>query len=164
MLLRRIQLVALLTAAVSVIGTPMQAQRKNPPPTAPRPAEKPVKATLARVVIDSVNGRYLPGAEVVIEGAKIALVTDSLGKFRVDSLKPGTYQVGVFHPLLDTLGVSLDTQAFHLGPDSTTFIALAVPSAQTLIKRACPVAGPRAQGTSAIIGRVARSEHTQPRT
>ena len=162
MLLRRIQLVSLLTAALSVIGTPAQAQRKNPPPTAPRPAEKPIKATLAGVVIDSVNGRYLTGAEVVIEGANISLVTDSLGKFRVDSLKPGTYQVGVFHPLLDTLGVSLATQPFHLGPDSTTFIALAVPSAQTLIKRACPVAGPRAQGTSAIIGRVTDPESLQP--
>ncbi|HEV7388990.1 MAG TPA: carboxypeptidase regulatory-like domain-containing protein [Gemmatimonadaceae bacterium] len=160
--LRTIQLVALLTAAVSIVDAPLHAQQKNPPPTAPRPAQKPLKATIAGVVIDSVNGRYLTGAEVIIEGANISRVTDSLGKFRIDSVPPGTYQVGVFHPLLDTLGVSLATQPFHLGADSTTFITLAVPSAQTLIKRACPVLGPRAQGTSAVIGRVTDPESLAP--
>lgn len=28
-------------------------------------------------------------------------MTDSLGRFSIDSLAAGTYQVGVFHPLLE---------------------------------------------------------------
>ena len=89
---------------------------------------------------------------MVVQGANVSRLTDSSGKFRFDSLPPGNYQVGVFHPLLDTLGLSLATQPFHLGPDSASYIMLAIPSAATIIKRACPSLGPRAQGTSAVIG------------
>ena len=56
-----------------------------------------------RQALDSLNGRYLVGADVIIQGAKATLITDSLGRFRIDSLAPGTYQVGVFHPLLESL-------------------------------------------------------------
>jgi hypothetical protein len=97
----------------------------------------------------------------MIEGAKTTIVTDSLGKFRIDSLPPGTYQVGVFHPLLDTLGLTIATKPFHVGPDSATFIVLAVPSAATIIRRECPVR-PRAQGTSAVIGQVHDPETLLP--
>ena len=59
------------------------------------------------VVLDSLNGRYLAGADVLIKGGTPAVTTDSLGKFEIDSLPPGMYQVGVFHDLLDTLGITL---------------------------------------------------------
>ena len=162
MRLRFIEFLSAFTLVLSCVAAPLQAQKKAPSPATPAPAQKPVKARLSGVVIDSVNGRYLSGAEVIIQGANLTLTTDSSGKFKVDSLMPGTYQVGVFHPLLDTLGVSLATQPFHLGPDSSSFIALAIPSAATLIKRACPVLGPRAQGTSAVIGHVTDPETLQP--
>ena len=145
-------------AALLVAG-PLGAQQKTPP--APVAAGKTGKAAIAGVVVDSLNGRYLTGADVMIEGARATIVTDSLGKFRIDSLPPGTYQVGVFHPLLDTLGLTLATKPFHLGADSATFIVLAVPSAATIIHGACPVR-PRAQGTSAVIGHVHDPETLQP--
>ena len=118
-------------------------------------------AQISGVVVDSVNRRFLTGADVMIEGARTTIVTDSVGQFRIDSLPPGTYQVGVFHPLLDTLGLTLATKPFHVGPDSATFIVLAVPSAATIIHRACPVR-PRAQGTSAVIGQVQDPETLLP--
>jgi len=152
---------AAISLALPALDAPLYAQ-KTPAPKPPAVAVKTPRARLSGVVIDSVNGRYLAGAEVVVQGANISLITDSTGKFNVDSLAPGTYQVGVFHPLLDTLGVSLATEPFHLGPDSASFIALAIPSAGTLIKRACPVVGPRAQGSSAVIGHVTDPETLQP--
>ncbi|MFL5509746.1 MAG: carboxypeptidase regulatory-like domain-containing protein [Gemmatimonadaceae bacterium] len=152
---------AAILLALPALDAPLYAQ-KTPAPKPPVVAVKTPRARLSGVVIDSVNGRYLAGAEVVVQGANISLITDSTGKFNVDSLAPGTYQVGVFHPLLDTLGVSLATEPFHLGPDSASFIALAIPSAGTLIKRACPVVGPRAQGSSAVIGHVTDPETLQP--
>jgi hypothetical protein len=112
-------------------------------------------------VVDSLNGRYLAGAEVMIEGATATLTTDSAGVFRIGGLLPGTYQVGVFHPLLDTLGTSLATRPFRLGPDSTTFLILAVPSAATIIRNACP-ARLRDQGHSAVIGHVNDPDTRQP--
>ncbi len=145
--------------AVLFAGGQLGAQKK----TAPSPAAtvKAGTAQIAGVVVDSLNGRFLTGADVMIEGAKTTIVTDSVGRFRIDSLPPGTYQVGVFHPLLDTLGLTLATKPFHVGPDSATFIVLAVPSAATIIHRACPVR-PRAQGTSAVIGQVHDPETLLP--
>ena len=145
--------------AVYAAGAPLLAQQKTTP--APAPATKG-NASIAGVVVDSVNGRYLSGADVIVQGAKASLVTDSQGKFRIDSLLPGTYQVGVFHPMLDTLGISLASQPFHVGPDSVSFVFLAVPSARTIIRAACPAGGFRPQGTSAVIGHVTEPESLQP--
>ncbi len=145
--------------AVVAHGAPLLAQQKTSQP--PAPVAKTGKGEIVGVVIDSLNGRYLSGADVIIEGAKATLVTDSLGKFSIDNLPPGTYQVGIFHPLLDTLGISLATKPFHLGPDSSTAVLLSVPSAATIIRGACSVR-PRAQGTSAVIGHVNDPETLQP--
>ena len=122
---RTIQFVAALASIGH--GTLVAQQTKNQPPV---PA-KTGTAQIVGVVIDSLNGRFLSGADVVIEGAKATLVTDALGRFRIDSLAPGTYQIGVFHPLLDTLGITLATPPFHLGADSSSSVLLAVPSAAT---------------------------------
>ncbi|GAC1493345.1 MAG: hypothetical protein NVS1B5_18610 [Gemmatimonadaceae bacterium] len=146
--------------AISATGAQLLAQQK-PAPTAGSTA-KTGRAMIYGVVVDSLNGRYLSGADVIVEGSKKTLVTDSLGKFRIDSLSPGTYQVGVFHALLDTLGISLATQPFHIGADSSSFIVLSVPSAATIIRNACPARGLRAQGTSAVIGHVTDPESLQP--
>ena len=152
---RTIQFVAALASVGH--GTLVAQQTKNQPPA---PA-KTGTAQIVGVVIDSLNGRFLSGADVVIEGAKATLVTDALGRFRIDSLAPGTYQIGVFHPLLDTLGITLATPPFHLGADSSSSVLLAVPSAATIIRGACPKR-PRPQGTSAVIGRVTDPETLQP--
>jgi hypothetical protein len=142
-----------------IVTSPMPAQQKTTvAPAAPQPAKTP-KAAISGVILDSLNLGFLSGAEVVIQGAKpVSRTTDQFGKFRVDSLEPGTYQVGVFHPLLDTLGIAIATQPFRLGPDSSTYIELAIPSATTIINRACPKLGPRAQGSSAVIGHVTDPE------
>src|SRR5689334_7922410 len=157
---RVVRLLSPIALAISVAAGQLVAQQKTQaPPTTPA---KSGKAGISGVIVDSLNGRYLAGAEVVVQGANVSRITDSSGKFRVDSLAPGTYQVGVFHPLLDTLGISLATQPFHLGADSASYIVLAVPSAATIIKRSCPRPGPRAQGTSAVIGHVTDPESLQP--
>ena len=65
------------------------------------------------------------------------VITDSLGRFTIDSLAPGTYQIGVFHPLLETLGLTLTTRPFTVGRDSTGVANLAIPSVETLASRYC---------------------------
>ncbi len=153
---RTLQIGAML--ALVAAGAPLLAQQTM---TQQPVAAKPGKAQIVGLVIDSLNGGYLSGAEVVIQGAKATTITDSLGRFRVDSLAPGTYQVGIFHPFLDTLGISLGTQPFHVGADSSSSVLLAVPSAATIIHGVCPKR-PRAQGSSAVIGQVLDPETLQP--
>ncbi len=136
-------------------------QAQNTPVPGQPPVARTGKASIMGVAIDSLHGDYLVGAEVVVEGARVSLVTDSFGRFRVDSLAPGTYQVGLFHPLLDTLGISLATQPFHVGPDSVSVVTLGVPSAATIIARSC-TARPRSKGNSAVIGQVIDPETLQP--
>jgi hypothetical protein len=130
-------------------------------PTAPPAPPKSGTVEISGVVVDSVHMRYLADAEVLIEGVKGSIVTDSAGRFKVSGLPPGTYQVGVFHPMLDTLDISLASRPFRVGPDSASFVLLAVPSVAKIIRDACPA--PSAdQGHSAVIGHVNDPETLQP--
>ncbi|HEY5023282.1 MAG TPA: carboxypeptidase regulatory-like domain-containing protein [Gemmatimonadaceae bacterium] len=153
------QLQVFVAVALIAFAPPLGAQDKTAPTSVP--VAKTGKAQIVGVVVDSLNGRYLSDADVVIEGARVTLQTDSLGEFKIDSLPPGTYRVGVFHPLLDTLGIMLATRPFHVGPDSSSFVLLAVPSAATIILGSCPVQS-GAKGTSAVIGHVNDPETLQP--
>jgi hypothetical protein len=119
-------------------------------------------AEITGLVVDSLHGTYLRGAEVMVEGARTSVLTDSLGRFTISGLKPGTYQIGIFHPVLDSLGLSLATKKFYVGADSSSFVMLGVPSRTSIIRSTCPPPGPRAQGTSAVIGRVTDPETMQP--
>ncbi|HEY0528192.1 MAG TPA: carboxypeptidase regulatory-like domain-containing protein [Gemmatimonadaceae bacterium] len=126
----------------------------------------PTRAGSARsriegLVVDSINGTSLSGADVVVQGARAELKTDSAGKFTIDSLAPGTYQVGVFHPLLDTLGITLATKPFRVGPDSSTFVMLAVPTVETLVNRTCDYRTTQNR-PSAIIGHLVDPETLEP--
>lgn len=149
--------------AATLLAAPAAfAQQKPVNPTRPATATTSSgRSSIVGVVVDSLNGRYLAGADVIIEGARVSVTTDSLGRFRVDSLAPGNYQVGVFHPMLDTLGLALATQPFRVGPDSVSYVGLSVPSAQTIITKSCKVR-PRQQGRSAVIGHVVDPETTEP--
>ncbi len=118
-------------------------------------------SSIVGIAIDSLHMRGLSGAEVMVDGISKTAITDSLGRFRFDSIAPGRYQVGIFHPLLDSLGISLATAPFALGPDSTSIIRVAVPSAATLIAQTCK-ARPRQFGHSAIFGRLMDPDTFEP--
>ena len=132
-----------------------------PPVVAQNNSATTGQAHIVGVVIDSLNGGFLSGADVIIQGSPALAQTDSLGRFRIDSLTPGMYQVGVYHPRLDTLGLMLATEPFRVGPDSSSSIVLAVPSAEAIIRATCP-AQSGGKASSAIIGHVNDPETLQP--
>src|SRR2546429_5717210 len=102
----RLSLAAVVTA--STAGTSLLAQQQTPPAT--KAAATRGTAAIAGVVIDSLNGRNLSGPDVIIEGAKKPLVTDSGGKFIVQSRPPAPDRVRGLHPLLASLRLSLTTK------------------------------------------------------
>jgi hypothetical protein len=124
--------------------------RKTPAPAPPAVA---TTAFLQGVAMDSIHGEPLVGAIIQVEGTNRLSPTDSLGRFIVDSIPPGTYRLIVDHPILDTLGVNLVTPPLTFVANEVTRTTLAVPSGTFLVGLFCPAAR-RALGPSALVGRV----------
>ena len=125
----------------------------------PRPPKR--TSAIVGIAIDSLHRRALSGAEVMVAGIDRTATTDSLGRFEIDSIPAGTYQVGVFHPLLDSLGITLSSPTFSVGADSVSVVRLAVPSAATLVAQTCK-ARLRPLGNSAIFGRLLDPDTFEP--
>ena len=156
--------------AVPALGTlllafPLAAQRPTPrtpvKPAPTKPAATPAPATptvpttgfLQGVAMDSLHGEPLVGALISVEGTARLAITDSLGRFLIDSIEPGSRRVLVDHPMLDTLGISLVTPAMSIGANQLTQAVIPVPTAEFLVNLFCPAAR-RALGPGALVGRV----------
>jgi hypothetical protein len=138
---------------------PLGAQAKTAADSA-RP--KTGKAQVVGVVLDSVNGGFLTGATILLDGgAHRNTETDTAGRFSFDTIPPGTYQVGVFHPLLDALDLSIATKPFHAGPDSASVVILSIPSPATIVRGRCGNQK-TGSGSSAVVGHVTDPETLQP--
>jgi Carboxypeptidase regulatory-like domain len=110
-------------------------------------------ATAVGIVVDSIRGRPLAGATIVISDAPKQGMTDATGKFRVDSIPPGAHILSVFHPWLDAIGVSLTTSKITFAPGGMMGVLLATPSAMTWVSRRCSAADLKT-GPGAVTGRV----------
>ena len=84
-------------------------------------------ATAVGVVVDSVRGRPLVGATIVVSGAESQGVSDSSGRFRIDSIPPGDHTMAVLHPFLDEMGLTLTTNKISFAPGATMAVVLATP-------------------------------------
>ena len=158
-----------------LLASPVLAQRPTSrprvTPTAPEPT-KPAPTTIAPapgatgplagsstmgylqgVAVDSIHGTPLVNATIQLSGTDRVGVTDSLGRFLVDSIKPGSYKVDVDHPILDTLGILLSTAPMQFAANEVTRVVIAVPSQEFLANRFCTPAR-RALGPGVLAGRV----------
>lgn len=113
------------------------------------------------IVVDSVRGVGLQGADVMVSGLASTATTDSVGRFAIEGIPPGTYQVGVFHPVIEALGLTLTTKPFVLGRDSTGIANLAIPSGKTLARRYCGKELTQS-APSAVAGRVLDPDNDTP--
>ena len=97
------------------------------------------------VVFDSLRGAPLSGAFVSIAGVGRSTTSDSLGRFRFDSLPAGTYTFAIQHDIIDSIGVgSIATRAIVRGRDDE--VTIAVPSFVALWSRWCQGAAPKDTG------------------
>jgi hypothetical protein len=132
-------------------------------PAGPQPPSH--LGTIRGVVADSIDGGPLIGAEISAEGINAEVVTDSQGRFRLDSIPPGRYRIGIFHPLLDSLGLSIASPPLEVAPDSTLSLIFATPSAPTILRMDCgttTVDTGEAATTSVVVGRVLDAETDAP--
>jgi hypothetical protein len=104
----------------------------------PVAAQAPVAlATVRGTVLDSLHATPLAGASISVDGTAANGISDSLGRFRIDSVPAGRRQIAVYHPLLDSLGVGLYTEPMAIPPGVETVIMLGVPSRPTLMAHLC---------------------------
>lgn len=131
----------------------------KPGATAPKPSLAPAAEASSKfgylqgVVTDSVHGEPLAGALVQVEGTPRMSATDSLGRFLVDSIPPGSYRLIVEHPVIDTLGIALVTPKMAFEANTITRAVLGIPSPAFLTNIFCPGAK-RVLGPGALVGRI----------
>ena len=161
---------ALLLAAPVVAQAPTARQRPKPAPEKSEPATKPVIKQIAPpvsttgylqgVAVDSINGAPLVNALIQVEGTDRAAITDSLGRFLVDSIKPGSYKIAVDHPILDTLGIMLSTEPVTITLNEVTRFMVAIPSGEFLAGAIlhARAAQPRSRGARGARARAGQRE------
>jgi hypothetical protein len=119
------------------------------------------------IVYDSVHARPLAAAHVVAAGTGAQAevhreaATDSLGRYRIDSLPPGHYVVGFESALLDSLEVTLSPREANLASTQGTTLDLALPSAAKLRSAVC-LGATIPPGTGVILGHVTSAETESP--
>lgn len=100
-------------------------------------------ATVRGMVHDSLTGFPLAGASVQLVGRTrtrpfgATVVTDSTGTFAFADVADGSYTIGFFHPLLDTLGVEPPARTVTVQDGRADPLLLAVPSAATVSTTLC---------------------------
>ena len=128
--------------------------------TTAKPAGPPMSGAVG-FVYDSIDGGPLVGAVVTVAGTDRQGVADSTGKFRIDSIPPGQYQVALFHPLLDSLGVAIGTNAIDFPGGRYAVLALGTPSATTIVNSFCPPEK-RITGPGMLVGHVLDADTDEP--
>jgi hypothetical protein len=113
------------------------------------------------VAVDSIHGTALAGAVVIVSGTTRQATTDSLGQFRIDSVPPGAYQLGLFHPLLDSIGLALGTQPVSFPAGRYAVLKLATPSPTALVNLYC-LPEKRITGPAVVLGRVLDADTDAP--
>jgi hypothetical protein len=105
----------------------------------------------------------LAGATVVLSGTAAIATTDDGGRFRLtlDSVKSGTYILGFFHPLLDSLGITPPPKRIELQHGQSQFVELAVPSMRTIAYAVCPDTS-LTDGRGVVMGVVRDAQTDQP--
>jgi hypothetical protein len=162
----------LIASPLAAQKTPVKQPPKAPAKSAPtkdtvaktvKPAEPEVPkfGYLQGVAVDSLHNDPLAGALIQVEGSGRIAITDSIGRFLVDSILPGRYRVAVDHPLLDTLGITLVTDTVSIALNSVTRTVISVPGPERMASLLCP-AGRSTRGPGALVGRIREPDTDEP--
>ena len=141
--------------------TPVAVSAQTPSSSASRTSAAQSFAIIEGVVRDNLHRDYLRGAILTVEGAKAGAVSDSLGRFRLDSVPPGTRRIEVEHPLLDTLGIRLRTEPLELSAGQRLPLDISTPSPEGLVSIKC-TASEQTTGPGVMLGFVQFAESEAP--
>lgn len=118
-------------------------------------------ASATGVAVDSIRGGYLHDALISIDGTQRIAITDSLGRFHLDSIPPGRHSLRMRHALLDTLALSIVSPPAEFVAGGDVSFVIAIPSPSTIVARKCS-AEDRNLGKAAITGVVSDADTDAP--
>lgn len=88
-------------------------------------------------VYDSAAATPLAEAQVGIIGVYATGETDESGRFRIEDVPPGEYEISFYHSRLDEYGISVAAQPVVVRLGSTSEVHLAVPSLESMLEAWC---------------------------
>jgi hypothetical protein len=104
-------------------------------------------ARISGTVTDSVHRGPLTDATVLAtpvaptrDTVFHAVRTDANGRFTIDGLQVGTYEISVEHPFTDSIGLSVPSREAEATATGTPLLQLALPSVGTLRRSLCRAA------------------------
>ena len=132
-------------------------------------AQEPARAPHLSVVgqvYDSVANRPLADALVQIvrtNALRMARsgMTDSRGRYRIDSVAPGEYFVSFFHAALDSLQVQAPVRRVTLGARDPEQVNLGIPGTERIMAALCPGLPPF-DSSAVIVGEVRDADSGEP--
>jgi hypothetical protein len=125
------------------------------------------RARLRGQIFDSVAVAPLAGARVELVSASdrarilFSVVSDSLGRFVLDSVAQGKYIAGFVHPMLDSLGLAFAQRLVEVTATGDVKFDLAVPSPARLELELCGIPSDRT-ADGVILGYVLNSHTLGP--
>lgn len=121
--------------------------------------------TVRGEIRDSVHAVGLATATVIAvqtaprrSNVLVQTQSDSQGRFSIDALPEGEYELSVHHPWLDSVGLALPAVVARVRARHETELTLAVPSTRSLLAAMCGDAVPRVPLVGAIAGVVRSAE------
>ncbi len=103
------------------------------------PAAAQGSGVLRGVVFDSlITSAPLEGAEIWIESTNLMARSDAAGHFALTALAPGRYVLTVYHPILDSAGLSVPPVVVDVVAGDSNTVALATPSPAQAHHLLCP--------------------------
>lgn len=112
------------------------------------------RASVSGTVRDSVGGGLVAGAIVqLVARDRLAsdartTTSDAHGLFAFDSVAPGRYALGFFHPMLDSLGLESSAREITVGARRQVRADLAIPSPARIRAAIC---GPKKSSSDAVV-------------
>ena len=130
------------------------------------PAALSAQSSVSGFVRDSLTGKPFIGANIqlVLSAtpyvAGMSTQTDSIGRYVIKGIAPGTYIIGFTHPRLDSLGLDQVSRTIEVDKAiPAQRVDLALPSGRTFVTTLC---GVRADSTGAVVGRVFSADDDVP--
>jgi hypothetical protein len=118
-------------------------------------------ASISGVVYDSIARQPLADAAVFLWDTPHRAETDAEGRYHIEDVPAGEYNLLFFHTRLGELGVSAGPRSVSLAPGETADVHLATPSLGTVVQSQCLMED-RPDGAASIAGNVLDGESEVP--